>query len=925
MPAIKLSQFGGMLPAWDPHLLPVGQATYARDAYLFAGTLQGWRKPKSLRTLTNSSARMAYRIPHVTEAQAVAYLAFKTQPNPGDTVVVGEQTYTYRTALNDPFDVLIGADVTASAQYLMEALTADNGENTNAGVHYGADTPLNGAVKYYPPDDAVQAGLTAPSLDVSSIGGTDYTLLLVGAIDFGAAYNLVKVSESTSNARLTWLYDDSAFGHTTSTYRGGTNPSFSPDITAASEWLEFDDPDTNVVRSPVIDDQWERYYFASPSQMPEYNTYQRIVDGDPSWLLGVPAPGCAVTLDVTGGGNNIQLGNTSQSALNFNALGNTIYVTKITPAGSLQLSDVAFSTLFAATAARFAAVLYTDDAGVPGTLLNTGAVVTGVVATGTDLLVNTSTFLNPTGLNADTPYWIGIIIDSAVTIMQGPAGAPVNNVSHWTQTFSSGPAAIAPAATVGAGLNIYGDFLTSDILESRAYVYTWVSEYGEEGPPSPPTLLDGWSNGVWTIGLWQPPPDDTGVLRNLKKLNIYRTIQGTGGTTVFFYVTSVDIGTAIFVDTISDATVALNDVLESTHWFPPPAGLLGITVLQNGMIAGFTKNEVWFCEPFRPHAWPPAYVKTVDFPIVGLGVTSGVLVVCTASVPYTLTGNSPGEMVQYKCSDANPCSSRASILGGTSAVSYMSQNGLIQVTPAGVATNTTDMWFTRENWQQLTPQKFTRAILMSSSYVCMGSTSPDGTDNSEAQRGFTIALDQDNTSFTIWPQPGGHRLGFCVWDSPTGQNIQNLLTDPWTGIGLVVSDGKVWYFDFADPTPERQVYTWKSKLYQQNTKRSYSAMKVFFTVPDTTPTQNPTRIEAVASSSVWNTLPADSYGFIKTYVDVDGTGDMVLIDCREIRKPGEVLRIVDGFKAEHWQWEITGRVTISNVQVATSIKELSQT
>ncbi len=234
------------------------------------------------------------------------------------------------------------------------------------------------------------------------------------------------------------------------------------------------------------------------------------------------------------------------------------------------------------------------------------------------------------------------------------------------------------------------------------------------------------------------------------------------------------------------------------------------------------------------------------------------------------------------------------------------------------------MWFTREGWQQLTPQKYTRAVLLSSSYVCMGTVSPDGTDNSLAQTGFTIALDQDSNSFTIWPQPGGHRLGFCIWDSPTAKDVQNIQTDPWTGICMLISDGKVWYLDFTDPIPERQVYTWKSKLYQQNTKRSYSAMKVFFTAPQTIPAQNATRIEEIASDPVWDTLPDDSYGFIKTYVDVDGTGAMSLIDCREIRKPGEVLRIVDGFKSEHWQWEIIARVNISNVQIATSVKELAQ-
>ena len=50
---------------------------------------------------------------------------------------------------------------------------------------------------------------------------------------------------------------------------------------------------------------------------------------------------------------------------------------------------------------------------------------------------------------------------------------------------------------------------------------------------------------------------------------------------------------------------------------------------------------------------------------------------------------------------------------------------------------------------------------------------------------------------------------------------------------------------------------------------------------------------------------------------------MQLITCREIRKSGELLRIPDGFKAESWQIEILGRVDVSNLQMATSAKELA--
>jgi len=51
----------------------------------------------------------------------------------GDTVVIGGVTYTYRTALTSgglPYEVLIGADVTASATNLVAAIMGTTGAGT---------------------------------------------------------------------------------------------------------------------------------------------------------------------------------------------------------------------------------------------------------------------------------------------------------------------------------------------------------------------------------------------------------------------------------------------------------------------------------------------------------------------------------------------------------------------------------------------------------------------------------------------------------------------------------------------------------------------------------------------------------------------------------------------------------------------------
>ena len=57
-----------------------------------------------------------------------------------------------------------------------------------------------------------------------------------------------------------------------------------------------------------MEDEWQRYYWASPADLPNYNTYDRIIAGRHPWVLGVPASGCTPGVTVDGGGDAMQVG-----------------------------------------------------------------------------------------------------------------------------------------------------------------------------------------------------------------------------------------------------------------------------------------------------------------------------------------------------------------------------------------------------------------------------------------------------------------------------------------------------------------------------------------------------------------------------------------------------------------------------------------
>jgi hypothetical protein len=128
---------------------------------------------------------------------------------------------------------------------------------------------------------------------------------------------------------------------------------------------------------------------------------------------------------------------------------------------------------------------------------------------------------------------------------------------------------------------------------------------------------------------------------------------------------------------------------------------------------------------------------------------------------------------------------------------------------------------------------------------------------------------------------------------------------------MLVQNGGVYYWDFTDPTPTIVPYKWRSKKYQQLSRKNFSAMKIWFDVPASTPPQ----VDRVTDEPQ-PVLSPNQYGIVRVYADDQ------LYQTRELRVSGELLRIHSSSKYETWQFEIESRVSISNAQIATSVKEL---
>lgn len=422
----------------------------------------------------------------------------------------------------------------------------------------------------------------------------------------------------------------------------------------------------------------------------------------------------------------------------------------------------------------------------------------------------------------------------------------------------------------------------------RSYVYTYVSAYGEEGPPSPPTVKTGNVGETWNLVIPDPTASQLSG-RNITKKYVYRTITSSAGVATYFFVAELPIGTTAFADSYADDEISGNNQLESEGWSPPDSTFRGWVAMPNGIIAAWKSNEIWFCEPYRPHAWPAEYAVVVDYPVVGCGVMGQTLVICTTGSPWTATGVHPSTMSLAKINSYEPCVSRASIISTPGGVIYASPNGLVVAVP-GAVTNLTNGLIGPGEWQTKTNISKLRAIQFNTAYMAYEAPGTSG-------------------SIGLMVDPSQSRIGYIDL-SDSSYTITSIMPDPWSSAPLVIRGGQIYTFDQPDST-NMQPYKWRSKLFKIGKKENLGAMKVYFTVP----TGAPTLTTEVVNPT---TLTATMYGIVRVYADG------VLRYSRELRSSGTEFRLPSGFKADEWQFEIEARVIVNDIQIASSSKELAR-
>ena len=253
----------------------------------------------------------------------------------------------------------------------------------------------------------------------------------------------------------------------------------------------------------------------------------------------------------------------------------------------------------------------------------------------------------------------------------------------------------APSLPGNISLARAANNLATETPNTVCYVFTYVTGFGEEGPPSAATdtidvtdtQTDGSTNQTVTIANLPAAISYSsgGVFTTGHKLRIYRSNTGSNTTAFQFVGESTNFGGS-FVDSLDGDE--LGEVIPSTYWIGPPdddsttypeGPMKGLTAMPNGMFAGFAGRRLCFSEPYLPHAWPVSYRITTEDRIVGIAMAGNALLVTTEGNPYVVFGADPSSMQAVRLEAAYACTNKRSIVDMGDYAMYASPDGLVAV------------------------------------------------------------------------------------------------------------------------------------------------------------------------------------------------------------------------------------------------------
>ncbi|SFV31381.1 hypothetical protein SAMN05216456_1323 [Devosia crocina] len=454
-------------------------------------------------------------------------------------------------------------------------------------------------------------------------------------------------------------------------------------------------------------------------------------------------------------------------------------------------------------------------------------------------------------------------------------------------------------------------------VQTRTYVYTWVTEYGEESEPSPPAASVDWKPGnTVTLSGFAAPPAGRGII----KQRIYRTQTGRAAGTYLYFIAERNATAANFNDAIP--VDAFNEPLRTADWNAPPDNLQGLITVANGIMAAFVGKDLYFCEPFHPHAWPEKYILTMDYEIVALAATQTSIMVVTKGTPYIVAGAHPDSMQQVKLEANLPCINARGCIDLGFAFCYPSKEGLVAIRADGSVGLVSGALFNTEEWQRLSPQTMV-AGQMSGRYVAFYDT----IDDDDFRRAGALFIDVGQQPFLIRSSAIASATFYDVEKS----ELHYLATGSTDIVQLDPLDA-----------PRANMY-WKSKPFVLGAPDTFGAILIDTDVRlsgneeaeaqaelDAAIAENEARIangthKGPINASVLNDVPLAGHELVplptfepSLVIGVYADGKRVA----SISATGRPVRLPAGFLARTWEIDVSGTIKVAQVAIGRTVEEL---
>lgn len=261
--------------------------------------------------------------------------------------------------------------------------------------------------------------------------------------------------------------------------------------------------------------------------------------------------------------------------------------------------------------------------------------------------------------------------------------------------------AAAPTVVVTPAKNPDGSEVNHSALGHdpiyRSYVYTYVSNFGEESGPWLPSggaavpqhlMYEG---DTVTISNLQPLSGNYAV--NNGKINVYQSDLAGG----FMKVATIAMG-ALEVSFVN--TAVSGPLIRTALTMPPVDGMQGACLTSFGYMVGFKDSTLYLSDTYLYHSWPSTYSKPCKHKILRVFPCPQGAYVMTEGGQYLLMGTDPSNTQLVLVESDEVCKSATACCDIGGAVAFVSANGLCMLSEQGVQLLTESI-FDHLSWDSL--------------------------------------------------------------------------------------------------------------------------------------------------------------------------------------------------------------------------------